>query len=161
MKLAVRYGATSVNPVREVDAIEAKPKNPPRALTAKELSLLRTSLAADERAIQADLPDLVTFMVGTGVRIGEALAVLWSQVDLEAGTVSPTPSPASLAKTSSAWPPRHEPASASSACPAGQFPCSVPGTPPASVSTIRSSAYLLTRDHALAEDLVQTALAKA
>ncbi len=90
MKLAVRYGATSVNPVREVDAIEAKPKNPPRALTAEEVTLLRKSLAADERAVQADLPDLVTFMLGTGVRIGEALAVLWHQVDLEAGTVEIT-----------------------------------------------------------------------
>ena len=33
MKFAVRYGAISVNPVREVDTIEALPKNPPRALT--------------------------------------------------------------------------------------------------------------------------------
>ncbi|TCC32231.1 tyrosine-type recombinase/integrase [Kribbella sindirgiensis] len=87
MKLAVRYGAISVNPVREVDTIEAKTKNPPRALTAEEVTLLRKSLAADDRAVQADLPDLVTFMLGTGVRIGEALATVWSDVDLEAGTV--------------------------------------------------------------------------
>jgi integrase len=40
--------------------------------------------------VQADLPDLVTFMLGTGVRIGESLAVLWSQVDLEAGSVEIT-----------------------------------------------------------------------
>ncbi|TCC38868.1 helix-turn-helix domain-containing protein [Kribbella speibonae] len=90
MSLAVRYGATSVNPVREVDAIEAKPKNQPRALTAEEVTLLRTSLAADQRAVQADLPDLVTFMLGTGVRIGEALAVHWHQIDLDAGTVKIT-----------------------------------------------------------------------
>ncbi|WP_328522632.1 helix-turn-helix domain-containing protein [Kribbella sp. NBC_00359] len=90
MKLAVRYGAISVNPVREVDAIEAKPKNPPRALTTEEVTLLRKSLAADDRAVQADLPDLVTFMLGTGVRIGEALAVLWHQINLETGTVKIT-----------------------------------------------------------------------
>ncbi|WP_165553620.1 tyrosine-type recombinase/integrase [Kribbella capetownensis] len=87
MKLAVRYGATSVNPVREVDAIEAKPRNPPRALTGEEVTLLRKSLATDDRAVQADLPDLpdlVTFMLGTGVRIGEALASVWSEVNLEA-----------------------------------------------------------------------------
>jgi integrase len=90
MKLATRYGAISVNPVREVDAIEAKPKNPPRALTTEEVTLLRKSLAADDRAVQADLPDLVTFMLGTGVRIGEALATVWSQVNLEAGTVEIT-----------------------------------------------------------------------
>ncbi|TCC55369.1 site-specific integrase [Kribbella pittospori] len=90
MSLAVRYGAASVNPVREVDTIEANPKNPPRALTTEEVTLLRRSLAADERAVQADLPDLVTFMLGTGVRIGESLAVLWYQVELEAGTVEIT-----------------------------------------------------------------------
>jgi integrase len=90
MKLAVRYGAISVNPVREVDAIEAPAKNPPRALNSEEVILLRKSLAADERAIQANLPDLITFMLGTGVRIGEALAVLWHQLDLEAGTVAIT-----------------------------------------------------------------------
>ena len=90
MKLAVRYGAISVNPVREVDTIEAPPKDPPRALTGEEVTLLRRSLAADERAVEADLPDLVAFMLGTGVRIGESLAVLWHQVDLEAGTVEIT-----------------------------------------------------------------------
>lgn len=90
MKLAVRYGAISVNPVREVDTIEAPPKDPPRALTGEEVALLRKSLAADERAVEADLPDLTTFMLGTGVRIGESLAVLWHQVNLEAGTVEIT-----------------------------------------------------------------------
>ncbi|MFG1629007.1 helix-turn-helix domain-containing protein [Kribbella sp. NPDC049227] len=90
LKFAVRYGAISVNPVRDVDTIEAQPKNQPRSLTTEEVALLRRSLAADERAVQADLPDLVTFMLGAGVRIGESLAVLWSQVDLEAGTVEIT-----------------------------------------------------------------------
>jgi integrase len=90
MKLAVRYGAISVNPVREIETIEAEAKNPPRALTSEEVALLRRHLATDEGAVQADLPDLVTFMLGTGVRIGESLAVLWSEVDLEAGTVEIT-----------------------------------------------------------------------
>ncbi|GAA2812003.1 helix-turn-helix domain-containing protein [Kribbella solani] len=90
MKLAVRYGALSINPVREVDTIEGMPKSQPRALTGEEVTLLRTSLATNEPAIQADLPDLTTFMLGTGVRIGESLAVLWSQVDLDAGTVEIT-----------------------------------------------------------------------
>src|SRR5689334_2355432 len=90
MKLAVRYGAISVNPVREIETIEAKPKNPPRALTTEEVTLLRTSLAADPGAVRADLPDLTTFMLGTGVRIGEALAVLWHQVNLETGTAEIT-----------------------------------------------------------------------
>jgi integrase len=90
MKLAVRYGAISVNPVREIEAIEAQTTNPPRSLTVEEVTLLRKHLATDERAVQADLPDLVAFMLGTGVRIGEALAVLWSQANLEAATVEVT-----------------------------------------------------------------------
>lgn len=90
MKLAVRYGATPVNPVREVDAIASKPKRPPRALTTEEVTHLQKSLTTDQHAIEADLPDLVTFMLATGVRIGEALAILWNQVDLEAGTAEIT-----------------------------------------------------------------------
>ncbi|GAB3838418.1 tyrosine-type recombinase/integrase [Kribbella italica] len=90
MNLAVRYGAISVNPVREVDRIEHHAKKLPRALGADEVRLVRTHLANDESAIKADLPDLVTFMLGTGARIGEALAVLWHQADLETGRVKIT-----------------------------------------------------------------------
>lgn len=60
------------------------------ATVPAEVTLLNKSLAADEHAVQADLPDLVTFMLPTGVRIGEALAVLWNQADLEPGTVEIT-----------------------------------------------------------------------
>jgi hypothetical protein len=42
MQLAVRYGAISVNPVREVDRIEHSTKKLPRALRTDELRLLRT-----------------------------------------------------------------------------------------------------------------------
>lgn len=90
MQLAVRYGALSVNPVREVEAIESRPKSPPGALTNEEIIGLRQQLTADEATVRADLPDLVVFMLGTGVRIGESLAVLGSQVDLDAGTVEIT-----------------------------------------------------------------------
>jgi len=90
MQLAVRYGALTVNPVREVEAVESRPKDPPRALTTEEIASLRQQLTTGEAARQADLPDLVVFMLGTGVRIGESLAVLWSQVDLEAGAVQIT-----------------------------------------------------------------------
>ncbi|TCC32032.1 helix-turn-helix domain-containing protein [Kribbella speibonae] len=90
MQLAVRYGALTVNPVREVEAVESRPKNPPRALTNEEIAGLRQLLTTDEAAVHADLPDLVLFMLGTGVRIGESLAVLWSQVNLESGAVEIT-----------------------------------------------------------------------
>src|SRR5680860_316896 len=90
MGLAVRYGAVLANPVREVERIESKPKRQPRALTLDERVELLKKLNADEKARQRDLPDLVFFMLATGVRIGEALAVVWAQVDWEAGTVEVT-----------------------------------------------------------------------
>ena len=90
MGLAVRYGAVMANPVREVERIEAKPKREPRALTIEERVELLTKLQEDEKARRRDLPDLVFFMLATGVRIGEALAVVWSQVDFQAGTVQIT-----------------------------------------------------------------------
>ncbi len=87
MSLAVRYGAISANPVREVERIEATPKREPRALTMAERVELVEQLQADVKARRRDLPDLVFFMLSTGVRIGEALAAVWSEVDLDVGTV--------------------------------------------------------------------------
>ncbi|SDP82749.1 tyrosine-type recombinase/integrase [Lentzea jiangxiensis] len=45
-------------------------------------------LESDEQAVKWDLTDLSRFMMATGVRIGEALAVYWEDVDVEAGTVA-------------------------------------------------------------------------
>jgi len=90
MSTAVRQGAITVNPVREVQTIDARPARPPRALTAVERIELVTRLSQDEAARRRDLPDLVFFMLSTGARIGEALATLWSDVDLDAGTVAIT-----------------------------------------------------------------------
>jgi integrase len=59
---------------------------PPGAPEGRALDQLR----ADDRAVEWDLPDLCLFMAGTGVRIGEALAVLWDQVDFAAGCVEVT-----------------------------------------------------------------------
>lgn len=87
MSLAVRYGAITANPVREVERIESRPRREPRALTMDERVQLLRQLQQDEVARRRDLPDLVFFMLATGVRIGEALAVVWSDVDFEAGTV--------------------------------------------------------------------------
>jgi len=39
-------------------------------------------LDADPYAVRKDLPDLTRFLLGTGVRIGEAMGVTWNDVDL-------------------------------------------------------------------------------
>ena len=41
----------------------------------------------DNRAVDRDLPEFVSFMLATGMRIGEACAITWDGVDLHAGTV--------------------------------------------------------------------------
>ena len=44
-------------------------------------------MGQDPDARRKDLPDLCEYMLGTGVRIGEALATSWDDIDLGAGTV--------------------------------------------------------------------------
>jgi integrase len=88
MRLAIRYGAVTVNPTREVTRIGGAGARQPRALTPDERAAWLAQLAADPAAVRADLPDLTRWMLATGVRIGEALAVSWDEVDLEAGLVT-------------------------------------------------------------------------
>ena len=85
MGLAVRYGAILHNPVRDAGRLEGRTKREPRALTPPERKRLVLALSNDKEAIAADLPDLARFMLATGQRIGECLAVLWTEVDLDRG----------------------------------------------------------------------------
>lgn len=87
MGLAVRYGAVTVNPVREAARVRGGRRKTPLALTADERARWLAALEADPQAVVRDLPDLTRWMLATGLRIGEALAVAWSDVDLDAGTV--------------------------------------------------------------------------
>jgi len=73
--LAVEDGAVSVNPVRDASARIRVARRPPRALTREEALRLGRLLGASARALELDLPDLVTWMLATGCRIGEALAL--------------------------------------------------------------------------------------
>jgi integrase len=83
---AVRHGATSHNPVSDSRPI-ACPRKQVRALTVGEAVDLQVRLRQDADAVRWDLPDLVQFMLGTGVRIGEAAAIRRAVLDLEAGTL--------------------------------------------------------------------------
>lgn len=73
--LAVRAGAMSSNPVRDTTSIPRKSKKEIRALTVAETELLTDQLRSDPRALALDLPDLIDFMLGTGMRIGEVCAI--------------------------------------------------------------------------------------
>ena len=71
------------NPVRDVEALESPSTREARALTDEECRQWLAILDGSEFARQVDLPDLVRFLLGTGCRIGEALALTWPKVDLE------------------------------------------------------------------------------
>src|SRR5439155_18713828 len=62
----------------------------PRALTPAERLALFSALASDARAAAMDIPDLTRFMLATGQRIGECLAVLWMEADLDNSRVEVT-----------------------------------------------------------------------
>lgn len=92
LRLAVQHEALRDNPVRHLDPIERGSRKP-RALTAEERKRFlgwmqgtsgdKVEARAQAAARHRDLPDFVTFMLGTGVRIGEALGVRWCDVDLD------------------------------------------------------------------------------
>ncbi|RBM19235.1 site-specific integrase [Prauserella sp. PE36] len=86
MGLATRHEAIDHNPMRDVSPITVERKDA-RSLSLEEVRALRGGLRQDEKAVDRDVPALVDFMLGTGMRIGEVLAVTWDALDLEAGTV--------------------------------------------------------------------------
>jgi integrase len=83
--LAVRHDVLDRNLVRDVGRIESDTSSA-RALTVDEARDLRAKLHADERCQDWDLVDFTDFMLATGLRIGEASAMTWAALDLDAGT---------------------------------------------------------------------------
>ncbi|MFS0794824.1 tyrosine recombinase XerC [Microbacterium sp. 1P10AE] len=85
--LATRADAVRSNPVRELAPLEQKAQGA-TPIPLADLAGILAKLRADERAKAIDLVDLVEFVAGTGVRISEACALAWDDVDLEAGTAT-------------------------------------------------------------------------
>lgn len=81
--LATRRGALQANPVRDVKAIRVTVPEV-EALTLHQVQTLRIALYADEAAVSRDIPDGVSYMLGTSARIGEAMALRWPDLDLDA-----------------------------------------------------------------------------
>ena len=86
MQQAVLHQAVSSNPVRDLERIESPKghrKAPPRGLTAEERRRLLAFVDTDQTAIRADLPGLIRFALGSGLRVGEICAVRWMDLDLD------------------------------------------------------------------------------
>lgn len=88
MTLAARHDAIASNPVRNSGRTTGtRPQKPATALELDQVRNLRSRLAADQRALDWDLPDFVDVMLATGLRIGEASAITWDAFNLDAQTV--------------------------------------------------------------------------
>jgi integrase len=85
--LAARHDAMDRNPVRDAQAISQPRKAAPKSLTVNQVRQLRALMTYDDTAVERDLPEFVSFMLATGLRIGEASAVTWAAVDLDADRV--------------------------------------------------------------------------
>lgn len=83
LRYAVSEGALTTSPMRDTNPIEGSAKTKARALDAGERRAWLERLENDPRAVAKDLPDLTRFMLATGVRMGEALALQWEDVELE------------------------------------------------------------------------------
>jgi integrase len=91
LSLAVRHGALATNPMRDVSPVRrhlarASERDTKRALTRSERDTLVEYARTDDFAQTHDLADLIAFLAGTGARIGEACALTWPSLDLDAGT---------------------------------------------------------------------------
>lgn len=83
----VRQDALPSNPVRDVTPLEADSDRTARALSPEQVRQWLAILDEDPVAVHRDLPELARFMLATGLRLGEALGVRWSDMDLTRGVV--------------------------------------------------------------------------
>ena len=78
--VAVRRDLIDHNPVVAVSRVRGGARRVPRALSADELVEFLALVDADPYAERCDLPDLLRVMLGTGLRIGEACGLRWSDL---------------------------------------------------------------------------------
>lgn len=84
--MAVRHDALDRNLVRDVGRIENSTSSA-RSLTVVQALDLREKIRSNPKAREWDLVDFTDFMLSTGLRIGEAAAITWPSLDLDAATV--------------------------------------------------------------------------
>jgi integrase len=88
MQIAINHDIITTNPARNVEKLEGGPVRAAEAFDAEQLVDFLQKVDADQQAARADLPDLIRFWFGTGVRYGEALAVRWGDCNLTDHTIT-------------------------------------------------------------------------
>lgn len=86
VKHAIQDGALTRNPVSDIKSIKGVRKEV-KAFDIETLADLRLKYHADPRARELDIVDLLDFLLATGVRLSEACAVAWDDIDFDSGTV--------------------------------------------------------------------------
>ena len=86
--MAVRNDALRSNPVAAIEGIAKGPSRASSALPLDEVPAFRKLIREDAEMRRLDLSDLLEFMLFTGCRIGEALALRWKYVDLDEKSVT-------------------------------------------------------------------------
>lgn len=93
LKLAVRHGAIPANPVRETEAVEVQTKEILTVDLEQVAALRKVATERDSPEGKRGRPPFpfhaacVDTLLGTGVRIGEAFAILLEDLDLVEGSV--------------------------------------------------------------------------
>lgn len=85
--LAVRHDALPINPVQQTSRVH-RARTATRSLTAGDLAAVRTAVRAWEDKQRPGpksqgMGDIVDLMLATGARIGEILALRWSDISLD------------------------------------------------------------------------------
>jgi integrase len=83
----VRQGGLPFNPVRDTAPLELDRDRTAKAMTPAQIQEWLNILDTDEFARRHDLADLARFILGTGLRLGEALGVRWSDIDFDRGSL--------------------------------------------------------------------------
>ncbi|WHT20943.1 tyrosine-type recombinase/integrase [Crossiella sp. CA-258035] len=82
---AGRHNAVNRNPTKDLERIEQGRKTGSRSLELSEAIELRKQIHGDKKSKARDLPDFSDMMLATGMRIGEASAVVWDAIDWTPG----------------------------------------------------------------------------
>lgn len=82
LRVAVKEGVFTHNPIRELDPIEGGPLKPPIAYDRERSLAFIAAIEADRVAVRTGLTRLLKFIFKTACRVGEACAVTWRYVNL-------------------------------------------------------------------------------
>lgn len=88
MGIAVRNGAITHNPVRELERITQRKKKGSTAIPLTELAGFLEKVRADEHLLEKDTVELIEFMLSSGWRVAETCALDATSIDWKAGTAT-------------------------------------------------------------------------